>query len=127
MRDSKNKKGGTTVKKMTGKGARSPRVMVETLFTTDAKALLAGRNSLLREELLNYISVCMFQSKGPECLRWFEQFVNNYLEFAKDNPDSKPAESITHYFLTNCSLKCEDQITNHSTYQKMFQHASVSY
>lgn len=99
----KNNKDGekATVKKLTGKGVRSPRQSMEIMFTNDAKAILAGTNSLLREELLNYVANCMFQAKGKDALRWFEMFVNNYLDYAKDHPDSKPADRLAEALFSN--------------------------
>lgn len=120
-----------SVKKIKGKGNRSPKAIVETMFTTDAKTLLAGRNTLLREEILNYIATCMFQSRGKDALRWFEEFVNNYLAYAKDNPDSRPAERLAEaLFNRNIFERITQFIDNaeqHDNEFKIYQIRSTLY
>lgn len=122
-------KSETFAKKPKGRGTQKN--LIEHMFTKDARAILSHKSSLLREELLNYISVCMFEAKGKDSLRWFERFVNNYLDYAQEHPDSKPAAHLANALFSNDIFQriteYIDNAEKHDTEFKEYQIRSTLY
>lgn len=104
---------------------------LERMFTKNAKDLLSGSNNLLREEILNYLAVSMFESNTKDGLRWFEKFVHNYLNFAQLNPNSKPAQMLANsLFGSDVFQRIADHLDNaekHDTSFKEYQIRSTLY
>lgn len=114
------------------KGGRgTQRNLIEHMFTKDARAILSHKSSLLREEILNYIATCMFEAKGKDSLRWFERFVNNYLDYAQEHPESKPATHLANaLFSSDIFQRISEYIDNsekHDTEFKEYQIRSTLY